>query len=199
MNSESVQVYLLYYVVGVECISLYLGPTKIQQSRLVVFIALWIPCNPGLVAPSMLATSAPTTVCTIAWLVDFIVFFGCGTHNSWSSCKQEFYVFCCCWRWQYLHRLVNLQISTCQNDMLLLQICISYWSFLILCCWSKLISWMLINRPHPMNGHILAKTVLNQRKKLTVAIEMKKSCCVMGLWVDRRDLGHQQNGQRTWF
>ena len=57
-----------------------------------------------------------------------------------------------------------------------------------------LISIMLINRPHPMNGHILVKTVLNQRKKLTVAIEMKKSCCVMGLWVDRRDLGHQQNG-----
>ena len=109
------------------------------------------------------------------------------------------YVFCCCWSWQYMHRPVNLQISTCQNGMLLLQICISYWSFLILCCWSKLISWMLINRPHPMNGHILAKTVLNQRKKLTVAIEMKKSCCVMGLWVDRRDLGHQQNGQRTWF
>ena len=71
---KSVQVHLLYYVVGAECISLYLGPTKIQQSRLVVFIALWIPCNPGLVAPSMHATSAPTTVCTLAWLVDFIVF-----------------------------------------------------------------------------------------------------------------------------
>ena len=36
------------------------------------------------------------------------------------------YVFCCCWSWQYMHRPVNLQISTCQNDMLLLQICISY-------------------------------------------------------------------------
>ena len=139
---KSVQVHLLYYVVGVECISLYLGPTKIQQSRLVVFIAFWIPCNPGLVAPSMHATSAPTTICTIAWLVDFIVFFGCGTHNSWSSCKQEFYVFCCWWSWHYLHRPVNLQISTYQNGMLLLQICISYWSFLILCCWSNLISWM---------------------------------------------------------
>ena len=63
---KSVQVHLLYYVVGAECISLYLGPTKIQQSRLVVFIAFWIPYNPGLVAPSMHATSAPTTVCTLA-------------------------------------------------------------------------------------------------------------------------------------
>jgi hypothetical protein len=89
---KSVQVHLLYYVVGAECISLYLGLTKIQQSRLVVFIALWIPRNPGLVAPSMHATSAPTTVCTLAWLVDFIVFFGCGTHNSWSSCIYTFYV-----------------------------------------------------------------------------------------------------------
>ena len=41
-----------------------------------------------------------------------------------------------------------------------------------------------------MNGHILAKTVLNQRKKLTVAIEMKKICWVMGL-------GGQQKRVRT--
>ena len=119
---KSVQVHLLYYVVGAECISLYLGPTKIQQSRLVEFIALWIPCNPGLVAPSMHATSAPTTVCTLAWLVDFIIFFGCGTHNSWSSCIYTFYVFCCCWSWQYLHRPQNLQTSTFQ--------CISLFKFI---------------------------------------------------------------------
>ena len=61
---NSVQVHLLY-VVGAECISLYLGLTKIQQSRLVVFIALRIPCNPGLVAPLMHASSVPTTVCTL--------------------------------------------------------------------------------------------------------------------------------------
>ena len=61
---NSVQVHLLY-VVGAECISLYLGLTKIQQSRLVVFIALRIPCNPDLVAPSMHASSAPTIVCTL--------------------------------------------------------------------------------------------------------------------------------------
>jgi len=52
--------------------------------------------------------------------------------------------------------------------------------------------------PHPMNGQILAKTVLKQRKKKQmVATAMKKICRVMGLWVDRRELGHQQNGQRT--
>jgi len=61
-----------------------------------------------------------------------------------------------------------------------------------------LISIMLINRPHPMNGHILVKTVLNQRKKLVMTAPMKKSSCRMvGLRLDRRHLGYQQNGQRT--
>ena len=60
-----------------------------------------------------------------------------------------------------------------------------------------LISIMLINRPHLMNVHILVKTVLNQRRKLVMTTPIKKSSCRTGLRVDRRNLGHQQNGQRT--
>ena len=49
-----------------------------------------------------------------------------------------------------------------------------------------------------MNGQILAKTVLKQRKKKQmVATAMKKIWWVMGLGVNERELGHQQSGPRT--
>jgi hypothetical protein len=49
-----------------------------------------------------------------------------------------------------------------------------------------------------MNGQILVMTVLKQMKrKLMFATAMKKICRVMGLRVNRRELRHQQNGQRT--
>jgi hypothetical protein len=51
--------------------------------------------------------------------------------------------------------------------------------------------------PHPMNGQILAKMVLKQRKKKQMVATAMKKICRDGTWVDRRELGHQQNGQRT--
>jgi len=48
-----------------------------------------------------------------------------------------------------------------------------------------------------MNGQILAKTVLKQRRNMMFATAMKKIWWVMGLGVNRRELGHQQSGQRT--
>ena len=83
--------------------------------------SLRIPYNPRFGGP-LNACKLSTYHCLDPWLVDFIVFFCCGTHNSWSSCMYTFYVFWCCWSWQYLHRPQNLQTSTFQ--------CISLFKFI---------------------------------------------------------------------
>jgi len=80
-----VQVQLLY-VVGAECISLYLGLTKIQQSSPVVFGDFGYPVIP-------IWWHLPLFVPLISRLYSF---FCCGTHTLWSSCMYTFYVFHCC-------------------------------------------------------------------------------------------------------
>jgi len=141
-----VQVQLLY-VVGAECISLYLGSTKIQQSRPVVFGDSGYPAIPIWWPPQcMQAPHLPLFVPLISRLYSFFLLW-----HSYLMVFLHVHILCVslllklnnfCIDRQICRPLLVKMVCCWSNIMLLVQICISYWSFLILCCWSNLISWM---------------------------------------------------------